>query len=154
MSYGANSSLVEEVIELAERGPLLRPQGVIAGERVRVVRDFAEATEFAHRRFISDDEDAMNWTDLRELQARNISQAPDEIWTRLAEIVPGRVPPAYAAVMDDVIADLANIASSRGVSGAGDSLWDRMWEAYRQGGWPCGWEGNYPAGVLVVFQPA
>jgi hypothetical protein len=26
-----------------------------------------------------------------------------------------------------------------------------MWYWYRQGHWPCGWEGDWPEGRLVVF---
>ncbi len=25
-------------------------------------------------------------------------------------------------------------------------------DAYFKGGWPCGWEGKYPEGKLVVFK--
>ena len=64
-----------------------------------------------------------------------------------------QLPAPYQAVVDDIAADLQNIVLSRVVAGVGLNLFDRLWEVYRQGGWPCGWEGAFPAGRLVAFQP-
>jgi hypothetical protein len=32
-----------------------------------------------------------------------------------------------------------------------NNLLDQMLQAYLAGGWPCGWEGEYPDGRLVIF---
>ena len=31
-------------------------------------------------------------------------------------------------------------------------IWNMIEDAYFNGFWPCGWEGNYPDGKLVVFK--
>ena len=159
MSYGPNTSLIEEVIAFVESGPLLRPSAAIAGDALHVVQDFDEAQEFAYRRYLTDADDALNWTDLREREVGEIEQAGrndavEALWERFLAVIPPRVPDPYGAVVDDIVADLFHVAASRAVFGAGDRLFDRMWDAYKQGGWACGWEGEYPEGRLVVHQPS
>lgn len=160
MSYGPHSALVEEILSFAASGPLLRPPAPIAGD-VHVVHAFDEAREYAYRRYLTDADDALNWTDLREREAGEIhaesgslGSALNGLHERLFAALSTRLPEAYADLLDDVIGDLANAAAGRAVFGAGDRLFDRVWDAYKQGGWPCGWEGDYPAGRLVVHQPS
>ncbi len=31
-------------------------------------------------------------------------------------------------------------------------FWNMIEDAYFKGDWPCGWEGKYPEGKLVVFK--
>jgi hypothetical protein len=157
---------VDEIMRFAETGPLLQPAGSITGERFRVIDDFDEAKEIAYERTISDDEDAMNWTDLRQSEAAEIRgatysdpslapvrQAMGELLERLTEAVRPRVAPQYADIVDDIVADLRNVAFSRSVFGANERFFDLVWDAYRQGGWPCGWEGEFPTGWLIVYEP-
>jgi hypothetical protein len=161
MSYGPNTALVLEVLDFAERGPLLRPSKPIDGERFFVVDDFEEACAYAYERPISDAEDAPDWTTLREQAASAILGASDALMrdaldgllNQFHPAVSQRVPRQYAETVDDVLGDLINVASSRAVFSAGDRLFDKVWEAYRAGGWPCGWIGDYPEGRLVVYQP-
>ena len=160
MTYGPHSALVEEIVAFAESGPLLRRAAPIVGD-VHVVTDFDEAREYAYRRYLTEADDALNWTDLREREAGEIHAVSGELgpalnglWERMLAAVSPRLPEAYADLLDDVLADLVNAASTRAVFGAGDRLFDRVWDAYKQGGWPCGWEGEYPAGRLVVHQPS
>lgn len=159
-----NQALVDDVIQFAESGGLLRPSAPITGDRLHLVEDFAEACEYAYHRYLTDAEDALNWTDLREHQvsethaatAGDLGELRDQGYERydqLWELVHPRIPELYESIVDDVVADLSNCAYSRAVFGAGDRLFDRIWDAYRQGGWPCGWIGAYPEGELVVFRP-
>jgi len=115
---------------------------------------------------MTNDEDAKNWTDLREDEASKIldatyqdpalgkvRQAVQELWEPLTETLSRRLPAPYAGLLDDIAADLMNSAVSRAVFGAGDHFFDLLWDVYQKGGWPVGWEGNYPDGRLVVYQP-
>jgi hypothetical protein len=165
MTYGPHSDLVQEIVDFAERGPVLQPAAPIQGERLHVIGDFAEAQEYAYRRYITDDEDADNWTDLRQKEASKILaarykdpslapvfQAVRELLKPLTQSL-ARLPAPYTEIVDDVAADLRNCAQSRAVFGANTNFFDLLWNAYQQGGWPCGWEGPYPGGRLVVYQP-
>ena len=70
---------------------------------------------------------------------------------RLGKILE-RLPSPYAVIIDDIEADLSNYVSSCTILG-GTRFFNLVWDAYRQGGWPCGWEGIYPGGLLIVFEP-
>jgi hypothetical protein len=166
MTYGTHTALVQEILDFAEQGPLLRPAAPIEDGRFRVIHDFAEAMDHAYRRPISDDEDAPNWTDLREREAseslaatyRDASLSPvraavRQLLDRLTRAM-SRLPAPYAEIADDVAADLRNCAFSRAVFGADDRFFDLVSDAYARGGWPCGWDGAYPEGTLVVFEPS
>lgn len=158
MAERNQSSAVEEVVSFVENGPILRPSAPITGD-VHVVHDFDEALEYAYERFHTDADDALNWTDLREREVGKIEQAGGAqavvaMWERFLALIPPRLPESYEEIQDDIVADLFHVAASRAVFGDGDRLFDRMWDAYKQGGWPCGWEGEYPEGRLVVFQPS
>jgi hypothetical protein len=160
-------ALFDEVVRFAEEGSLLRPSGPLVGDRVLVIDDFAQACDYAYRRYITDAANAWNWTDLRAHQViekpADLSDAElsavqaeaDTLEERLFALVSARLPPRYASLVDDIAADLENCAYIRAAFGAavGDRLFDRMWDAYRHGGWPCGWVGAYPEGKLVVFWP-
>lgn len=56
----------------------------------------------------------------------------------------------------DVIAgwiaeDLKYIAQGRAVFGRKESLFERMFQCYQCGGYPCGWRGNFPEGQMLVY---
>jgi len=146
---------LSDILAFVESGPLLRPSAPIAGDGMHIVYDFDEARDCAYRRYLTDADDALNWTDLREREAGQIDGGTEveALWETFVAAIPPRVPEPYADVVDDIVADLFHAASSRAAFGEGDRLFDRMWSAYRQGGWPCGWEGAYPDGRLIVYQP-
>ncbi|WP_339684917.1 hypothetical protein [Gimesia maris] len=45
------------------------------------------------------------------------------------------------------------LVASRTSLGENDLLHEKLYEIYKAGGYPCGWEGVYPRGRLVVFVP-
>lgn len=167
MNYGPHTDLVQEIIDFAEGVGVLQPVRPIEGERLHIIQDFGEAKEYAYHRYITDQEDAANWTDLREWQVghvlgatyanTNLVPVRDSVrglTDRLFRATNANLPAVYLEVVDDVAADLENCALGIAVYGPGESFFDLLWSVYRQGGWPCGWEGNYPEGRLVVFEPS
>jgi hypothetical protein len=157
---------IADISQALEGRALLRPASHPEGEGWHVISNFALAQEYAYHRYISDAEDADNWSDLRKREVSELLRPtyadprgaevrtavralPEPFTAKLAEGLPA----PYQSAIDDVATDLENIALSRMVPDAGSGLFPKLWEAYRQGVWPCGWEGVYPAGRLVVFQP-
>jgi hypothetical protein len=160
------AGLIEDIQSAVRAGALMRPAALIIGEQLHVIDDFTQAQDYAFRRYLTDAEDADNWTDLRKREVSRLLAAtysdPARADLRVAvraldepfaRALAQQLPPAYQPVLDDVAADLQNIALSRAVPGAGTGLFGLMWDVYQRGGWPCGWEGAYPDGRLVVFQP-
>ncbi|PFI73957.1 hypothetical protein COK13_29330 [Bacillus cereus] len=44
-------------------------------------------------------------------------------------------------------------ALNRLVNGKVDNFYERIFEVYKLGVWPCGWEGEYPEGRIIVYSP-
>ena len=162
---GILEAIVEEVAALVCSGALLRPSGAITADVV-LTDDYTQAQQSAWRRPIATAFGPCNWTDLRQREAalllaptytnsdgtalRATVRALGQRFTLQAAC---HLPARWIGIADDVGADLQNIALSRFVPGSGTGLFPCLLEAYRQGGWPCGWEGAYPQGRLRVFQP-
>jgi hypothetical protein len=158
-------SLIEDIEQTAQAGGLLSPRTAIRGDNLLIIEDFEQAKDYAWHRFISDDENAPNWTDLRAEEVARLLGAtyddPSLASVRASIRATGQrfadeivLPPVFEAAFEDITADLQHVALSRVVMKAPPGLFTQMWDVYRQGGWPCGWEGSYPDGRLVVFQPA
>jgi hypothetical protein len=164
MKYGPHTQLVDEVVALAEAGPmrLRRPlPTTMVG-----ISDFDEAKRLAWEDVYGVDE--FTWTDIRELKCSEVHEVGyrtdwycrleqgDELLS-FGEVLRGhverRLPPRFDAVFDDVEADLANIARARMLFGQGNAFWELLLAAYSAGGWPCGWAPQYPDGHLIVYVP-
>ena len=164
---GANAALVQEVIDFAEQGSLLTPAAELGVREWEVVSELDEALAHAHRRATIGADDAMTWTNLREHQSAEalgvtyerpelagLRDTYDELTERFYELG-GRLNEEHRRLAEEIANDLANIALTRAVFGANpDRLFEQMFQAYRAGGWPCGWLGAYPAGKLVVYDPS
>jgi|KBSMisStaDraftv2_1062788.scaffolds.fasta_scaffold448252_2 hypothetical protein len=162
MKYGKNTNLVEEVLSFVEKGALL--EGVSSEDMSdsTLIRDFAEAKSFAWSQDLSVGE--LPWVDLREREMRNVLRAryelPDldavdnelgNLVDILGAVVLRRLRGTFREIVDDVAGDLYNCAYRRAVLGYKEGLFEEIFDAYKSGGWPCGWKGNFPEGALVVF---
>jgi len=164
--HGSRSKLVEEVFEFCATGPVVgtgtpeipMPDGVV------LVDDLREALRLAWDEFYGD----YTWTDIRELEASRLVAAGNALTPSEWEAVwmPGleekwvrglkkRLPKELHETLDDVMADLSNVARARAFFGATDAFFERLFALYRAGGWPCGWrDGPPPAGTPIVFVPS
>lgn len=50
----------------------------------------------------------------------------------------------YIDIFEEVVGDLYMCVLNRLVNGKGDNFYERIFKIYKLGGWPCGWEGEYP----------
>jgi hypothetical protein len=167
MDYGPHTALVEEVIAFIAQGGVLRPTAPADEANALVLDNLETAKEYAWSRQIADDE-SPTWNDLREDQAAPFHAVPyahpelkpaydaaEGLLEQFLALLREKLPREYAHLIDDVAGDLANCARNRALNGlVEDSFWERVWRIYRQGAWPCGWEGDYPAGRIVIYQPA
>ena len=98
------------------------------------------------------------WIDIRESVAGNAKALSNRLEIRSAweeEVLPDilkKIPNFLMDASNDIEADLyfcsTNIYFDR------KSIFhDTLWSMYKRGFWPCGWEGNYPDGRMVVYCP-
>jgi hypothetical protein len=164
MDYGPYSALVEEVIAAIPSGGILRPIVNVDAPNALVLTDLEEATRYAWSRSIG----GHTWTSLREVQTAPFHAEPykhperkpaydavDGQLEPLFEVMFEKLPREYRRLFDDIAGDLEHCALNRALHGlVPDSFWERVWQVYRQGAWPCGWDGEYPAGRMVIYQPS
>lgn len=171
-----HADFIAEVLALAKDGPLLAPVAPLTDSSWHVVRSMAEAEDYAYSRLLDgrrlgdgdDDEElhsvlTLTWTDLREHEAGALlgvtyqDSSKAGLRQRCAELEDRMFPwlsRLHEAPLDDIVADLGNAVMSRCVFGRDDTrLFERVFRAYRVGGWPCGWRGRHPDGLLVVYEP-
>jgi hypothetical protein len=162
MEYGKNTNLVEEVLSFVKEGRLLEGVSSKGLNDSMLIRDFEEAKKNAWSQDLSVGE--LPWVDLREREMRNVLKARYELSDfdevdndlgklvdTLSTVVSKRLRGVFREVVDDVASDLYNCTYRRAVLGYKDGLFEKIFDAYKSGGWPCGWKGDFPEGVLIVF---
>jgi hypothetical protein len=54
-----------------------------------------------------------------------------------------------------IASDLVFCAENRACNGLAANFWEMLFQTYRAGLWPCGWQGTWPApGNLIAWRPA
>jgi hypothetical protein len=162
MMYEQHSGLVSEVIGFIRSGPLLRPTSSNL-ESWHIIRELEDAKGHAWHTPIG--QQGYLWTDLRERQMAEVKRvaynSPDykemnEVLIQDMRIITmfarRRLDQQHADLVDDVVSDLFNCAFNRAVNGA-TGFFEQLFTAYRAGGWPCGWSGDFPNGHLAVYFP-
>ncbi|MGH0828028.1 cytoplasmic protein [Bacillus wiedmannii] len=54
-------------------------------------------------------------------------------------------------ILEEVERDLEMCALNRLVNGKVDNFYEKVFKAYKMGGWPCGWKGEYMKGKMIVY---
>lgn len=173
LRFGPHTAVVEEVVEFVLSGGVLRdgfkPLGGEA-ERFRVIRSLDNVESYREPGAEAKIE-GRNWLDLTRIDDRKypldavpnsdeIEALRDRLWptfeavwqqmwlaleSQLSHIVPYDALGEMSGVFDNLVVTRA----MRGV--LADTFEERLYSIYRAGGYPCGWEGRYPSGRLVVF---
>ena len=125
--------------------------------------DFNECKELAYDYdgYFIDDE-YYTWNDLKELEMANIR---DKIYKHenykiineelrkigIKNISKIAISNECKEVWDDVYNDLIDCIKVRAIIGEKDNFFEKIFQVYLSGGWPCGWDGDYPNGKLKVY---
>lgn len=164
MTYcGPNSEAVEEVLDLVKAGRVLVPVAVLGP--VRRESSLERAKHLAWEEAYG--AEGYTWTDIREREMAAVKKDAyetdgiDGIRDALSKqekslllLLKRRLEDARADLLDDVFADLSNCALKRALHGRQPGFFEDLFEVYQSGGWPCGWEGDYPkGGSLVAYYP-
>lgn len=163
--FGSNTSLVEEIIKSVKTMNLYK-QNSTNIENVLVINDYEKAKFLAYDNleYEMNSENGYNWVDIRELVMSNVNEDKytienykefnkkiDDIELLIRKDL--KIAKEYRETWDDAYADIVNCAICRAIYGQNDSLFEKLYNVYKSGGWPCGWEGNFPEGKLIAFYP-
>lgn len=125
--------------------------------------DFDECKELAYDydEYFIDDE-YYTWNDLKELEMEKIREIiyKHENYKIINEelrkigirnISKMAISNECKEVWDDIYNDLINCIKVRAVIGEKDNFFEKIFQVYLSGGWPFGWDGDYPNGKLKVY---
>ncbi|WP_069838565.1 hypothetical protein [Bacillus sp. F56] len=159
MNFGKYHNLVEEVIEFSKT---LKPiNSVNVSSFTQIINDQEKAEYLAYEEVYGEDE--YTWKDIREIEM-------SEVWERFYELEDNLKPEDIDALLDifsesirhastefktffeDIVADLNNCAINRAINGNTNNFFEKVFEIYKAGYFPCGWNGDYPNGTFVVFK--
>ena len=162
IDIGEYTSLVVEVLEFVNSGKLLKNSNELSfGDDV--VTDLSSAKYFAWDKLYGEDE--FTWADLRSekmaevwdviysdedrysLIDNNISNIMDEI----SRTIQSQLNEQHKELLDDIVSDIKGCLYSRAVNGKRNAFFECILSIYRKGGWPCGWEGNWPNGKAIYY---
>ncbi len=106
---------------------LLEVSGNYQNSQWKIIQDISVAQRYAYQQY---DLETV-WADLRESNSLILKLSTDED--------------------SDIDADLFNCYLNNKYK-KNHPIWNMIEDAYFKGVWPCGWEGKYPEGKLVVFK--
>ena len=96
------------------------------------------------------------WADLRGTEVANAKPTNNKLELRIAweekmiELIEKSIPKDMQEAADDIESDLYYCCTNI-FFGRNNPLYNKIWEEYLAGYWPCGWRGNYPNGQIVVY---
>jgi hypothetical protein len=162
MKYGINSLLVEEVIEVASNLRLTYNKNLLEQDYT-INHDYDEAQELAWSQDL--DEVDTVWEDVKSSESGEIlgklyEENVNYFEKTLREILntsknyPEEFLLDYIDIFEEVSGDLHQCALNRLVNGKADNFFERVFQVYKQGGWPCGWDGKYPGGRMIIYMPS
>lgn len=162
-NYGSNNLLVKEVKELIKKNNMFsnsngfKDQFDRAG--IKVIHDFNQAEIFAWSQ--DSDEVETVWEYVKSSESEDFV---DQIYTQGLDAVhdffsniknysSDFIPFKFLDITEEVEGDLTMCALNRVINGKTNNFYERLFEIYKSGGWPCGWSGSYPSGKLIAFFP-
>jgi len=165
MKYGENSLLVEEVIKEVGNMKLFKKSDKLLTD-VIIINDFEKAQylAFEYEEYEMNNEKEYTWESIKELEMSEVYgiayQNPDyknfmEALDSIGELIEKNlhILKEYEIVWEEVYSDLRCCARTRAIQGKTNKFFEKIFEVYKAGGWPCGWDGNYPDGKLIVYFP-
>lgn len=165
MRFGNYTPLVEEIVDYARTGDLFMGPYLADRTSAIVETSFTKSIELARTQ---DPEMGYEiWTDLNErLMSKvrgygvktsgfnEIRKELPRLGDELASILKKRLRLSpFEEIVDEVASDFYHCAYKRAIIGGAPDFFETVFCCYRAGGWPCGWRGEYPDGLLVVYLP-
>ncbi|EIT84460.1 hypothetical protein A374_15082 [Fictibacillus macauensis ZFHKF-1] len=161
MKFGKNTQLVEEVISFITNLQFFNNENLLNRDVV-MVNQYERAQELALSQDLDEVENV--WEDIKSSEGGEIigqlyehdlnsMERPIREIIQSSENHPDDFVVQYIDIFEEIIGDLHMCALNRLVNGKVNNFYERIFEVYKLGGWPCGWEGEYPQGRIIVYSP-
>lgn len=157
----SNEFLVE-IFDFVSSGQLLKGVSDRSTEDCVIV-SFTLAKEYSWDKTYG--EDFLSWADIRSEKMSDIwdviyneekkySVIVDKLNTVVDDFnvtLVDQLGEQYKEILDDVISDLKGCLFSRAILGKNNEFFESIFSIYLIGGWPCGWEGEWPSGKVIYY---
>lgn len=169
MIYGPNTKYVQEVIDFLKAGRLLRDPHPPTSTTITTIRSLAEREPYRQSPADTPDEMAWNWSDIKQAAGTDSTVIEAEVWSQLGDEMCNALGRKWDEMYDvvkqqlegtleehdiqEILGDHEWIAMYRAAFGPTNAFFEQMFTMYRLGGYPCGWDGPYPLGRMVVYFP-
>lgn len=162
MKFDENTQLVEEVKDFIRKNKMFNNKN-INENYTEVIKDFIEAQKFAWSQDSSEVDTV--WEYVKSQEAESIVEKvydldlvtqQDDLYDFFSDhenYSNDFLPFDYIDINEEVEGDLVMCALNRLVNGKTDNFYEKIFEVYKHGGWPCGWKGIYPEGEIIVYVP-
>ncbi|WP_342439390.1 hypothetical protein NSS79_11020 [Paenibacillus sp. FSL L8-0436] len=160
MQNGIYSNLVEEVIQFSNS--IMDFPKIAKAQNIVTINQYEEAKRLAGTEVFGEDE--YTWSDIRQLEMGKVkgklykldsSQKPrglDELTGLIADGLRSQITGPYHDFFETVVVDLRNCAINRAINGVVENFYEQVFKIYKAGGFPCGWDGDYPdEGRLIAY---
>lgn len=164
IEIGENTDLVIEILDFIANNMLLKSSGQLDLGNV-VIRDLDVAKKFAWDEVYGEEE--YTWADLCSEKISEIweviykdhdkyfeigNKLPD-ILEQVSNVIQNQLEQQNKELLDDIVSDIQGCLLSRAVQGKKNKFFENIFSAYLNGGWPCGWKGNWPNGQVIIYLP-
>ena len=163
-NFGDKTDLVTEVLDFITSGNFLNMSESKDANDTLVLTDFQTAKDYAFNKYYGDEE--YTWSDIcadesskvwgeifKHSDTENLQNVFSVILHNIDNSIKNQIKSPYDELRDDLVDDLSNCINSRAVQGTKNKFYEQIFSAYKSGGWPCGWDGDWPNGRLVVYYP-
>lgn len=162
MKFGENTQLVEEVMDFIRNNKMFNKNNFHVNN-LEVINDFNEAQNLAWSQDSSEVDTV--WEYVKSQEAESIVEKvydldlvtqQDDLYDFFSDhnnYSNDFIPFDYIDINEEVEGDLTMCALNRLVNGKTDNFYEKIFEVYKVGGWPCGWKGTYPNGEVIVYVP-
>lgn len=162
MNFGTNSLLIKEVMDLIKKRNILS-SNQITNQGIVIIHDFNQAEMYAWSQDSDEVETVWEFVKSKETESivdkiynQGLVSEQEEIFSFFSNIEnysKDFIPFEYIDINEEVEGDLTMCALNRLVNGKTNNFYEKLFEVYQSGAWPCGWEGQYPKGNIIAFVP-
>lgn len=163
MKYGPHTDSVSEIFQFVHDGALFAPSPKLPDD-VAVVTKLDTAMELAWETDYGTEKET--WENILDKYTLLVDEALDESPELIdiketlyyeqgafSRLVFNSLSEDYKEMEEDIAIDLWNCINARVVQGETNVFFEKLFEIYKCGGWPCGWEGDYPEGRIAAYFP-
>jgi len=169
VNFGESNTKVQEVVEFVRSGRILQEGSLPDKVNAKVIHRLEEIPQ--EEDYYHNVDIRLTWKDIlyeaeshifddrrrKWGRARNFpyGQFFESFLSETRDFYASRIASIYLKyqIHDSIAYYLTCCAEARCVAGADNVLFETIFTVVKSGGYPCGWEGKYPKGRMIVYYP-